>query len=202
MAETAQVTPVTESHGSTSNKSSPKGSGSLECPRGVRMEIDYILLAIEALDFEAMEAIVDCITHLGLQESIPSRVALWRLRNTNPLRSNYQRGSFTVDQAQVLIKVIASLAQRINTGLRLLVTTLQQVREGKIEVLGLQQNQEFLNLYLDRFVYLHKSRMKPSPLTDTELKSIAEDLIVQLLFSSGTAGEQRLWYSLTAGELL
>jgi hypothetical protein len=189
VAETAQV-------------NQPKGTDEPEsCPRSVRIELDYILLAIEALDYEAMEAIVDCIHYLQLESAIPSRVALWRLRNTNPLRVTYQRGEFTVAQAKALVKIIATLAQRINTGLRLLVTTIQQVREGKIEALGLQQNQEFLNLYLDRFVYLHKCRMKPSPLSDQELKSLGEDLIVQLLFCSGTAGEQRLWYSLTAGEL-
>ena len=172
----------------------------LECPRGIRMELDYLLLAIEALDFEAMDAILDCLRYLELSDQIPNRVSLWRLRNTNPLRRNYQRGKFTIGQAKALVKVIATLANRVNTGLRLLVTTMQQMREGKIEVLGLQQNQAFLEEYLRRFVYLHHQRMRQSPLGEEELKSLAQDLLLQLLFSSGTAGEQRLWYSLTAGD--
>ena len=172
----------------------------LECPRGIRMELDYLLLAIEALDPEAMEAVLDCLRYLELTDQIPHRVSLWRLRNTNPLRRNYQRGKFTISQAKALVKVIATLANRINTGLRLLVTTMQQVREGKIEVLGLQQNQAFLQEYLRRFVYLHHQRMRESPLSDEELQSLAQDLLLQLLFSSGTAGEQRLWHSLTAGD--
>lgn len=173
----------------------------LDCPRSVRMELDYLLLAIEALDYEAMEAVVECIQYLQLEQVIPSRVALWRLRNTNPLRKTYQRGDFSIQQAQAIVKVICTLANRVNTGLRLLVTTLQQMREGKIEVLGLQQNQAFFEEYVRRFIYLHNQRMKPAGLTNAELASLAEDLLVQLLFSSGTAGEQRLWYSLTAGEL-
>lgn len=171
-----------------------------ECPRNVRIELDYLLLAIEALDYEAMDAVVECFTYLQLEQFVPSRVALWRLRNTNPLRKTYQRGSFTIAQAQAIVKVICTLAHRINTGLKLLVTTLQQIREGKIEVLGLQQNQAFFEEYVQRFIYLHEQRMKPGLFSTADLRALAEDLLVQLLFSSGTAGEQRLWYSLTAGE--
>ena len=150
-------------------KSDPPPVESLECPRSVRIEIDYLLLAIEALDYEAMDAILDCFRQLELETIIPSRVSLWRLRNTNPLRKTYQRGSFTVTQAQAIVKMICTLANRINTGLRLLVTTLQQMREGKIEALSLQQNQAFVDEYVRRFIYLHQQRMKSSPLSDSEL---------------------------------
>jgi hypothetical protein len=172
----------------------------LECPRGIRIELDYLLLAMEALNPEATDAILDCLHQLELTDHIPHRVSLWRMRNTNPLRRNYQRGKFTISQAKALVKVIAALASRINTGLRLLVTTMQQVREGKIEALGLQQNQELLETYLRRFVCLHHQRMRKLPTGEEELKSLAQDLLLQLLFSSGTAGEQRLWYSLVAEE--
>ena len=43
------------------------------CPRSVRMDIDHLLLAIEALDLEAVEVMLVLIEQLGLEKTIPSR---------------------------------------------------------------------------------------------------------------------------------
>ena len=51
------------------------------CPRSVRMDIDHLLLAIEALDLEAVEVMLVLIEQLKLEKTIPSRVSFWRLSN-------------------------------------------------------------------------------------------------------------------------
>ena len=172
------------------------------CPRSVRMEIDHLLLAIEALDLEAVEVMLLLIEQLDLQKIIPSRVAFWRLRNTNPLRRNYQRASLSWDELRALVKIVCTLAGQLDTGLRLLISTHQQIAEGKIEALGLQQNQAFLENYLDRFTSLYIGRMRsPSPLTKDEIRELAMQLLTRLLLCSGIAGEYRLWNSLFDGAI-
>ena len=114
------------------------------CPRSVRMDIDHLLLAIEALDLEAVEVMLVLIEQLSLQKTIPSRVAFWRLRNTNPLRRNYQRVSLTWDELKALVKIVCTLSKQLDAGLRLLISTHQQAVDGKIELLGLQQIQAYL----------------------------------------------------------
>ncbi|HEY9815728.1 MAG TPA: DUF3038 domain-containing protein, partial [Candidatus Obscuribacterales bacterium] len=54
------------------------------CPRRARLQIDLILLAIEALDLSGSEAILKAAKELELQSIIKNRVMLWRLRSTNP----------------------------------------------------------------------------------------------------------------------
>ncbi|MBD2152144.1 DUF3038 domain-containing protein [Pseudanabaena sp. FACHB-1277] len=172
------------------------------CPRTVRMDIDHLLLAIEALDLEAVEVMLALIEQLGLEKTIPSRVAFWRLRNTNPLRRNYQRSSLDWDELKALVKIACAIAKQFDTGLRLLISTYQQVTEGKIEALGLQQNQFFLEGYIDRFRSLYIGRMRsPAPLNNEEIGELALQQLTRLLISSGTAGEYRLWNSLFDGAI-
>ncbi len=172
------------------------------CPRSVRMDIDHLLLAIEALDLEAVEVMLVLIGQLNLEKIIPSRVVFWRLRNTNPLRRNYQRASLSWDELKALVKIVYTLAAQLDTGLRMLISTHQQMLEGKIEALGLQQNQAFLENYIARFKSLYIGRMRsPAPISDNEMRELALYLLTRLLLSSGAAGEFRLWNSLFDGAI-
>jgi len=172
------------------------------CPRSVRMDIDHLLLAIEALDLEAVEVMLALIEQLNLGKTIPSRVAFWRLRNTNPLRRNYQRASLNWDELKALVKIVCNLSSQLGTGLRLLISTDQQMTEGKIEALGLQQNQAFLENYIERFTSLYIGRMRsPAPLNKQEISELALQLLTRLLLCSGIAGEFRLWNSLFDGAI-
>ncbi len=172
------------------------------CPRTVRMDIDHLLLAIEALDLEAVEVMLALIEPLGLEKIIPSRVAFWRLRNTNPLRRNYQRSSLDWDELKALIKIVCAIAKQLDSGLRLLISTHQQITEGKIEALGLQQNQAFLEGFIDRFRSLYIGRMRsPAPLNKQEIAELALQQLTRLLICSGTVGEYRLWNSLFDGAI-
>ncbi|NJR71479.1 MAG: DUF3038 domain-containing protein [Synechococcales cyanobacterium CRU_2_2] len=64
-----------------------------------------------------------------------------------------------------------------------------------------------LNLYLERFRQHFRQRMNPRRAgvmaydTDDKLNQLAISLLEQLLFCTGTAGEQRLWISLFDGEV-
>ena len=172
------------------------------CPRSVRMDIDHLLLAVEALDLEAVEVMLALIEQLNLGKTIPSRVAFWRLRNTNPLRRNYQRASLSWDELKALVKIVCNLSSQLGTGLRLLISTDQQMTEGKIEALGLQQNQAFLENYIERFTSLYIGRMRsPAPLNKQEISELALQLLTRLLLCSGIAGEFRLWNSLFDGAI-
>ncbi|HEY9804927.1 MAG TPA: DUF3038 domain-containing protein, partial [Candidatus Obscuribacterales bacterium] len=75
------------------------------CPRRARLEIDLMLLAIEALDLGGSEAILALTKELELQDIIKNRVALWRLRSTNPLRRYSQRQPLTVVEAKALVAI-------------------------------------------------------------------------------------------------
>ena len=173
------------------------------CPRRARLQIDLLLLAIEALDLAGSEAILAIIQDLNLQGVIKNRVALWQLRNTNPLRRHAQRRAMTLLEAKALVVTIAYLARRLTVLLKQLLLAEQQLSDKQ-----LSPDHHFrLAEYLERFRAHFRSRMNPKRSgivaysSDEKLNELAIELLGKLLFCTGTSGMQRLWVSLFDGEV-
>lgn len=173
------------------------------CPRRTKLQIDLILLAIEALDLGGSEALLGTAKELELQDVIKNRVALWRLRATNPLRRNSQRRPLTLTEAKALVIIACHLARRLTVVVRQLLLAYDQLLEK-----GLSPDHHLrLARYLERFRAHFRSRMNPKRAAvmtydDERLNQLALDLLGQLLFCTGTLGTQRLWSSLFDGEVV
>jgi Protein of unknown function (DUF3038) len=178
--------------------------GDEECPRRARLQIDLLLLAIEALDLNGSEALLVVAQELELQGIIRNRVALWRMRSTNPFRQRFsQRRPLTLTEAKALVLITCSLARRLTVLIRQLLLVYQQLSEKQ-----LPPDQHFhLSHYLERFRAHFRARMNPKRSwvmthdTDEKLNDLALSLLSQLLFCTGTSGTQRLWSSLFDGEV-
>ncbi len=173
------------------------------CPRRTRLQIDLILLAIEALELSGSEAILAVANELELKEVIKNRVNLWRLRSTNPLRRAHSRRILTLKEAKALVLIACYLARRLTVVIRELLLTYQKMSDKQIP---LEQNLRLSN-YLERFKAHYRSRMNPrrsaviAYSSDDKLERLALSLLEQLLFCTGTAGVQRFWVSLFDGEV-
>jgi hypothetical protein len=176
--------------------------GNEECPRRTRIQLDLILLAIEALDLTGSEAILAVLQDLELQSVIPNRVALWQLRSTNPMRKLSQRRGMSLTEAKALTVVICYLARPLTAVLRQLVLSYQQLAANQLS----PDHDARLADYLERFRSLFRSRMNPRRTvtiyqSDEELDELALTQLSRLLFCTGTSGMQRLWISLFDGEV-
>lgn len=173
------------------------------CPSRTRLEIDLILLAIEALELGGSEAILAVAHELELQGIIKNRVNLWRLRSTNPLRRSHTRRPLSVIEAKALVVIACYLARRLTVLIRQLLLVYQQMSEKQIP---LEQNLRLSN-YLERFKVHFRSRMNPrrsgvlAYISDEKLDELALSLLGKLLFCTGTAGMQRFWIGLFDGEV-
>ncbi len=174
------------------------------CPRRCRIQIDLLLLAIEALYLGSGELMLKLTNELGLQAIVPNRVALWRMRGTNPLRRNSQRIPLTLLEAKALTIIACYLAKRLTAQTRKLLLDYQQLRQKQLPV----ENHLQLSFYLERFRSHFRSRMNPRRTgvmaynSDEKLNELALELLGKLLFCTGTAGMQRFWISLFDGEVL
>jgi hypothetical protein len=173
------------------------------CPSRTRLQIDLLLLAIEALDLGGSEAILATAKDLDLGSVIPNRVTLWRLRSTNPFRRYAQRRPLTLVEAKSLVVLTCYLARRLTVLIRQLLLAYQQVNEKNLSV----EHHFRLSEYLERFRAHFRSRMNPRRAgvmaysSDERLNELALELLSQLLFCTGTSGVQRLWISLFDGEV-
>lgn len=173
------------------------------CPRRTRLQIDLLLLAIEALDLGGSEAILSIATDLELRSVIKNRVGLWRLRSTNPFRRYSQRRPLSLLEAKALVVIACYLSRRLTVVIRQLLLAYQQLNDKQ-----LSPDHHFrLAEYLERFRAHFRSRMNPRRAgvmaysSDEKLNELALELLGQLLFCTGTSGMQRLWISLFDGEV-
>lgn len=173
------------------------------CPRRTRVQIDLILLAIEALELGGSEVMLALAKQLELQEIIPNRVVLWRIRGTNPLRRSHTRRSLTLLEAKALVVIACHRARQLTFLIRQLLLVYQQLRDKQVPL----ENHLRLSEYLERFRAHFRSRMNPRRAgvaaynSDEKLNQLAMELLSQLLFCTGTSGMQRFWISLFDGEV-
>jgi len=177
--------------------------GGESSPRRTRLQIDFILLAIEALDLDAAEGMLAAARELRLQDIVKNRVTLWRLRNTNPNRRYNQRRPLSLEEAKALAAIACFLARQLTVPIRQLLLASDQLKTQQLSPeyhLGLAS-------YLTRFRSHFRSRMNlqrtrlAAYATDEKLNELALNLLAQLLFCTGTSGMQRFWSSLFDGEV-
>ncbi|MBD2464627.1 DUF3038 domain-containing protein [Oscillatoria sp. FACHB-1407] len=174
------------------------------CPRRARLQLDLLLLAIEALDLGGSEALLVVAKDLQLQEIVKNRVTLWQLRSSNPLRrSSSQRRVLTLKEAKALVLISCHLARRLTVLIRQLLLAYEKLNEKQLS----PEHHYRLSDYLERFRAHFRARMNPKRAaimaynTNEKLDQLALTLLGQLLFCTGTSGPQRLWISLFDGEV-
>jgi hypothetical protein len=177
--------------------------GAKGCPRRPKMQIDLLLLALEALELGSAETFLATAKQLELDEILKNRLVLWRIRASNPLRRAHTRRQLSQLEAKTLVIVACQVARRSTVTIRQLLLAYQQ-----LQVKQLPPEYNFrLSQYLDRFRSQFRSRMNPrrafvsAYTSDDELNILALDLLHKLLFCTGTAGLQRLWIGLFDGEV-
>lgn len=175
----------------------------IACPQRTRLQLDLILLAIEALELGGSEAILGLARELELTDIIKNRVNLWRMRSTNPLRRAHTRRPLSMVEAKALAIVACYLARRLTVVIRQLLIAYQQMNDKQIP---LEQNLRLAS-YFERFQVHFKSRMNPrrsgavAYYNKEKSDELAISLLEQLLFCTGTSGMQRFWISLFDGEV-
>jgi Protein of unknown function (DUF3038) len=173
------------------------------CPRRTKVELDLMLLAIEAIESGSSEQMLELAKELDLNDIVKNRIVLWRMRSTNPMRRAHTRRILSIKEAKALSAIGCRLASRLAVTIRQLVLAEQQLSDKQIP----PEYNFRLSEYLDRFRAHFRSRMNPRRAKvsiyqdDDKLNELAVSLLSKLLFCTGTLGTQRLWMSLFDGEV-
>ena len=173
------------------------------CSRRTRIHLDFLLIALESLDLDSAETMNISIQELQLENLIKNRVALWQIRNSNPLRRSSKRRNLSLAEAKALVAIACYLAKRQTALIRQLLIAHEQLQAQNVA----PEHHYQLSQYLERFRGHFRSRMNPnrsaiiSYKTPEALNELALSLLQQALFCTGTAGMNRLWTSLFDGEI-
>jgi hypothetical protein len=160
----------------------------------IKTQLDLVLLALETLTGIGSEAMLSAATNLNLESRVPDRVALWRLRQSNPLRKGQGgRKKLDVEEARSLVLIICYLAKQHQELIRRAVGLLEQMAENNRE----PHQAALLGDYIDAFCNIYQERMEEDEQISTDLLTrLALKLLVDLLFYSASGGHRRLWLAL------
>ena len=160
----------------------------------IKAQLDLVLLALEALANIGSEAILQAAAELNLESIVADRVALWRLRQSNPMRkSQGGRKKLDVEEARSLVLIICHLAKQHQELIRRAVALLEQLTEQNRE----PHQASLLGDYLDAFTNTYQERMDEGENVSTDsLTHLALKLLIDLLFYSSPNGHRRLWLAL------
>lgn len=160
----------------------------------IKAQLDLVLLALEALAGIGSEAILQAASDLKLEALVADRVALWRLRQSSPLRKGQGgRKKLDVEEARALVLISCHLAKQQAEKIRRAVALLEQMAEQQRE----PHQTALLGDYLDRFNNTYQERMDEGEnVPPTVLTNLALKLLIDLLFYSVPHGSRRLWLAL------
>ncbi len=160
----------------------------------IKAQLDLVLLALEALAKIGSEAMLQAAAELNLEAVVADRVALWRLRQSSPLRRGQGgRKKLDVEEARALALISCHLARHHQELIRRAVALLEQLTEQNRE----PHQAALLGDYLDAFHNMYQERMEEGEAaTPAHLTHLALKLLIDLLFYSSTGGVRRLWLAL------
>ncbi len=173
------------------------------CPRRTKIELDLMLLALEAVESGSSEQMLELARELNLDNIVKNRISLWRMRSTNPMRRAHTRRILSIREAKALTAIGCRLSSRLAVTIRQLILAQQKLGDKQIP----PEYNFRLSEYLDRFRAHFRSRMNPRRARvnayqdDDKLNELGMLLLNKLLFCTGTLGVQRLWMSLFDGEV-
>jgi len=160
----------------------------------IKTQLDLVLLALETLTGIGSEAMLSAANDLNLESRVPDRVALWRLRQSNPLRKGQGgRKKLDIEEARSLVLITCYLAKQHQELIRRAVGLLEQMAESNRE----PHQAALLGDYIDAFCNTYQERMEEDEQISTDLlTNLALKLLVDLLFYSAPGGHRRLWLAL------
>jgi hypothetical protein len=157
-----------------------------------KAHLDLVLLALEALTGMGSEEMLAGAKSLNLHTILPDRIALWRLRQSSPLRRGKGgRKKLDIDEALALVKTSAYLASKHHHTIRQAVDRLEDCHACQLP----PHKDPMLGDYLDRFFQLYTDRMEGNRSAAT-IEGLGLKLLVDLFFYSSKAGVKHLWLSL------
>ncbi len=154
-------------------------------------KLDFLILVIETLQINAADSLLLKAKDIGLSDDYSSRVQLWKMRCSNPLRNTYTFASLSFEQIDSFVELISAMAEKLYPLIRQLLSS----KESKT------LNQERWSIFSTRLKSLIRERMNNqrsyiSTLLNEDNNNFFRELLVILSLSCGEGGRQRLKASL------
>ena len=146
------------------------------------------MLILETIDLNGIQSLYSLVNKLNLSETLPSKVTIWKLRNSNPMRKSYIKNKIKLDEFEALIKLAAEMSKYLYPYMR----NILQSRDDfdKNPVIWNDFKTRFMELINERF---NIDSMKVKKLLDPNVNDvILTKSLLTLSFCVSDDGFQKL----------
>ena len=147
-----------------------------------------MLLILETIDLNGIQSYYALSNKLNLNQVLPNKVTIWKLRNNNPLRKSYVNNNIKLGEFEALIKITVEMS-------RYLYPHIREILQSKED---LEKNSVIWNYFNKRFVELIKERFNIESmrvkklLNQTENDEIVIKYLLTLSLCISNTGFQKL----------
>ena len=134
-----------------------------------------MLLILETIDLNGIHSLYSLSNKLNLDNVLPNKVTICKLRNNNPLRKSYVNNDIKLDEFDALIKIAVEMS-------RYLYPYIREILKSKED---LEKNSFIWNDFKKRFIELIKERFNIDSMRVKKLLNQAEndEIIIKSLLT-------------------
>ena len=150
------------------------------------------MLILETIDLNGIQSLYSLANKLNLSETLPSKVTIWKLRNSNPMRKSYINNKIKLDEFDALIRLAVEMSKYLYPYMRNILQSRDEV--DKSPVIWNDFKTRFMELINERF---NVDSMKVKKLLDPNINDvILTKSLLTLSFCVSNDGFQKLRASL------
>ena len=147
-----------------------------------------MLLILETIDLNGIESYYALSNKLNLNQVLPNKVTIWKLRNNNPLRKSYVNNNIKLGEFEALIKITVEMSRYLYPHIRELLQSKEDLKKNS--VIWNYFNKRFVELIKERF-NIESMRVKKL-LNQTENDEIVIKYLLTLSLCISNKGFQKL----------
>ena len=145
-------------------------------------------MILETIDLNGIQSLYSLSNRLNLNNVLPNKVAIWKLRNNNPLRKSYVINNIKLNEFDALIRITVEMSKYLYPYIR-------EILKSKEDI---EKNSVIWNDFNNRFIELIKERFNVDSIRVKKLLNKAEndEIIIKSLlilsFCISNQGYQKL----------
>jgi len=147
-----------------------------------------LLLILETIDLNGIHSLYSLSNRLNLDNVLPNKVTIWKLRNNNPLRKSYVGNNIKLNEFDALIRITVEMSKYLYPYIREILKSKDDLEENS--VIWNDFNNRFIELIKERF-NVESIRVKKL-LNQTENGEIIIKSLLILSFCISNQGYQKL----------
>ena len=104
---------------------------------------------METIDLNGIQSIYEISNKLNLNNVLPNKITIWKLRNNNPLRKSYVKNNINLEEFDALVKITVEMSRYLYPYMREIFQSKENSKKNP--VIWNDFSKRFQDLIIERF---------------------------------------------------